>query len=771
MSRLLRFLPWFTPALLALIAFIPALTQPGLPGGADVTIHYWRTFDLEHSWAQGDIIPRWSELFHYGYGSPGPAYTGGSAYLIAALAGLIPGIDDAARLKVVWGLGLLLISLGLYRFAARRWGAQVAMVVAASGLFAPATVFIEPIARGSFGVTLGIGCFCMALALLDEIAAGQKDRWRQILTVVLLVVMLQAHNLTSISALAVLIGWLGWTALFGRAARPCWRSAILLLILGAGLTAFFWLPVLTSGTDVSLERMAANENLDYRRHFESLGALLSPPVEYDPAMLNPLEKRSLGVASWMLGAFGGLILLVWTLRRKTASVSSSNIASPKAEPWFWFIVALTCIALTLPITRPLWERVGLLQTFRFPTRFLNFAAPALALVAGSGLAWGLTRASARIRPLLVAGLLIALVLQGVTVMSWDTINLPKNATVQGYFDYELSTGILGGTSANEFLPATVQSIPPPTGLLMDSLAAGEIALRVNPYTYPDGPDGTQFTPLESSATTYAVQVEAAQPLTVELFQLAFPGWTAELDGQPVDFRISEPFGFVLVEVPAGQHIIRLRYPMSGRQAIGWVVTALCSVALIGWLLRQKPVIDPLPLKPDSRALQALSLLLLVMFGLSLLVFRAGVLWQESLPGEARLAQTQTDHVFADGQIHLLGYTIELPQPDALWRISLFWQFDPDVPRDLNSFVHILNQDGDIVTQHDKFSSSAITVNPQWDVSHHVRDEYLPRLESSLPPGEYRIRIGWWRCPDSVAESCATPQDLGSLILPDTITRP
>jgi len=38
---------------------------------------------------------------------------------------------------------------------------------------------------------------------------------------------------------------------------------------------------------------------------------------------------------------------------------------------------------------------------------------------------------------------------------------------------------------------------------------------------------------------------------LELYQFVFPGWQASVDGEPVEVRASDPYGFTLIDVPAG----------------------------------------------------------------------------------------------------------------------------------------------------------------------------------------------------------------------------
>src|SRR5205823_646830 len=79
--------------------------------------------------------------------------------------------------------------------------------------------------------------------------------------------------------------------------------------------------------------------------------------------------------------------------------------------------------------------------------------------------------------------------------------------------------------------------------------------------------------------------------TLAFHQLAFPGWRAWVDGQPVAVRVTPRIdaqaiqpGFLLVDVPAGSHRVAIRFgPDTPRlEGIGVSLAALAAAA--AWLL-------------------------------------------------------------------------------------------------------------------------------------------------------------------------------------------
>lgn len=93
------------------------------------------------------------------------------------------------------------------------------------------------------------------------------------------------------------------------------------------------------------------------------------------------------------------------------------------------------------------------------------------------------------------------------------------------------------------------------------------------------PDQLAVPAAVSHPTPTSVRIEAAAPWPgwVVLNEAWFPGWTATVDGQAAPLRIAN-LAMRAVEVPAGRHLVELRYATPGLGAGAWVSLA----ALLAW---------------------------------------------------------------------------------------------------------------------------------------------------------------------------------------------
>ena len=68
----------------------------------------------------------------------------------------------------------------------------------------------------------------------------------------------------------------------------------------------------------------------------------------------------------------------------------------------------------------------------------------------------------------------------------------------------------------------------------------------------------------------------------------FPGWRARVDGQPVVLWPSGPYALITLAVPAGEHVVDLRFEETTVRFAAKMITLLTIWAMLGWVvLRRK----------------------------------------------------------------------------------------------------------------------------------------------------------------------------------------
>jgi 4-amino-4-deoxy-L-arabinose transferase-like glycosyltransferase len=90
-------------------------------------------------------------------------------------------------------------------------------------------------------------------------------------------------------------------------------------------------------------------------------------------------------------------------------------------------------------------------------------------------------------------------------------------------------------------------------------------------------------------------------------------------------------------------------------------------------------------------------------------------------------------------IVLLGYDLEVVREEAihLLKLNLYWRSDAPVMVDYTTFVHVLNQAGDVVAQKDQPPLGGAYPTTLWDAGEIIADEVIV----SLPADSYRLAVG------------------------------
>jgi hypothetical protein len=86
-----------------------------------------------------------------------------------------------------------------------------------------------------------------------------------------------------------------------------------------------------------------------------------------------------------------------------------------------------------------------------------------------------------------------------------------------------------------------------------------------------------------------VRYDAGTPGRVLFARLAWPGYTASVDGRPVD-TVDGPAGLLVVDLPAGQHTLDLSYRSPGLRvgAVAAAAAGACAlVQAVGWSWRRR----------------------------------------------------------------------------------------------------------------------------------------------------------------------------------------
>jgi 4-amino-4-deoxy-L-arabinose transferase-like glycosyltransferase len=82
-------------------------------------------------------------------------------------------------------------------------------------------------------------------------------------------------------------------------------------------------------------------------------------------------------------------------------------------------------------------------------------------------------------------------------------------------------------------------------------------------------------------------------------------------------------------------------------------------------------------------------------------------------------------------------------PDSTYTIMLTWETIEPLADDLTVFVHLLAEDGTLITQADRAPLGGFYPTSQWDVNQPIVDTYTFTTPADLPPPPYTLHVGWY----------------------------
>ncbi len=778
-----RAAPAFALAALTLLAAWPVL-RAGYPTIGDGLNHYYRLAEFAHLLRQGVWFPRWAPDLAYGFGYPLFNYYPPLTYYLGALLHAV-GLTFAHSLLGVYLLAWALAVTGAYAAAHDRWGDPAGLLAAAANGLSP-YLYFNALARGALPETLGLGLLPWVLWAAGRLTPGKP--LRLVTAALLFAALTLTHFLTAFLALPLLALAALWPAEpmpkgWGRLGR-----AGLAVALGLGLSAYFLLPAVLETGAVQVHQLTTPGDLDFRNNFLRLGALLAWPQPFDPRLVFHVVPPSLSLAALAV-ALIGLALTVWRTRR----LDGATVA------WAGALVVYT--VLTLPATTALWTLVPVAGIIQFPWRLVGLASLVLALLAGRAVydpavntaALANSKGEVRLRglgeaqairsgrSLLVnlpgALLVIAVVVLYTFSLTWSfatAFDAPADAGVGDLTRYEVSSGQLGTTSAGEFLPVAVQTLPA-ADALSAAYAVADVISRLNTV-----PAGVRVTAQQTSVTSVGAQVtaDAAATLTFDLF--AYPGWRVAVDGQAVALRAAEGTGLITVEVPAGAHTVTVTFGLTPLRTAAVALSLLTALGLAaitvrGW--RARPTLAGAASAPPQPVAVyiavAVTALALLVLRVAAIEGRATVFARSPFDGAAVAGVARPLDVNFDDQLVLLGHdpaALTLPADGAL-DLTLYWRAQSVPSVDYAATVQVWDAAGNLWAQSDS-QHPGRRPTTRWRTDQYARDAHTLTLPLGTPPGTYQVVVGVYPVsgpPLSVLDADQVPQGEYYALGPLTVT--
>lgn len=506
----------------------------------------------------GQFPVRWVSDLGYGYGyplynfyGPFPYYIGG--FLYAA------GLDGLVSTKIVMVLGMILSGVTMYALVTVLFGSSSGILAGLLYGFAPYHA-VELYVRGAVGELWAyafLPLLFLGLFLGVDVSRRKDGAWIGGLG---LAGIILSHTISGyVTVVFYLIGLLlcSFILLFrSRFHLSFIPSASLragihhssLLLIGLGLSAFFWLPAIVEmGYTNVAGQIGATSN--FRDHFVCLPQLWNSLWGYGGSVFGCLDGLSfkIGKLHVILAALG-IILSVVKLRR---SVFKHPIG-------LFTIMGGLGVLLSTSLSRPIYELIPGFAYIQYPWRFLTLIVFATSIVGSSFLIWLPKHLN---RWVLVIPIVVAILVLNaklfVPQLSYDRL--------AAFFESEEELKWRVSRLSDEYLPPSFVKPENSSQVAHEILASQDLpGFRVE---------------TEINTEMYAKLVTYAQyPIEVALNRIYFPGWKYWVNG--VQQTVKVVHGLPVFMVPSDRSVVELHFTNTLVRTIGNIISLSIIVSLI-----------------------------------------------------------------------------------------------------------------------------------------------------------------------------------------------
>jgi 6-pyruvoyl-tetrahydropterin synthase-like protein len=707
------------------------LTQGPFFASDDGLFHLFRLAALDDALHQGNLYPRLFPSFAFGYGQAVLAYYGPLSYYFAELPRLL-GASYADAIKWAFAAGYLGSALGAYALARRFVAPEAALLGAVVYTYFPYHL-AETYQRGALAehlafVFLPLILWAITLPVASNPLGLERPLSRQGSKEMLILAastagLLLTHSLTALIFLPC--AFVYFAAMHWRRIRR-WRivPAMVGLLAAAGITAFYWLPLLTESRWVGLS--AGLDNAGYLTHLAPLAGLIQPSLVFQyPPKQGVSADHPLGLLSLLL-LLATLALTAVAWRRRDRLILPVLLFGA---------LALFALFMTLDISSGIWTALHNPLTFlQYPWRFMTLSALGIAM--GAALTFGVYPRAVYIAvPVIIFCAMAALQPNPVSAAPADTAAMWLN-------DYRQRQ--IGATWTAEYVPWWVRADRTAIPAQAHSPVSA-VGLAVPPLNFQSsGYDSWAFE-IPAGTNTPCVPSEQTAILAggetnlLRFHQFYLPQWHVSMNGIRLQTFPSGDLGLLSVLVPINQGgcplTLAVQFAPTDIETFGGVI-ALITLLGIAWYWRGWWLV------PVAIGFLGIALALALM---------------RPLPPHPLLGST------ADVQIANFARLLEAHTDQASYhagdavRVTITWYAQSETRENFKGFVHLTDVNSiRVVAQSDSEPVGGFTPTSQWRVGEVIEETRSLRIPDDAVSGVYQIYTGLYHA-DSVQNLPATLQ--------------
>lgn len=519
--------------LIIMLSFSFPFFHSGIFTTHDGENHIARLAAYSQAFADGQLLPQWAGNLNFGYGSPVllffyplPGYIGSAVHSL--------GIGYTDSFKTVLLLGFMAAPLCFYFFLSEYFSEAVAFAGALVYGLTPYH-FLDTYVRGDVGEVLSFVFIPLVFLFLAKNIKKVEVRFIALggLSYFFLLI---SHNIMSLIFTPIFILY---SVVFAKE-RKTFLANCILLGVGLGAAAYFWLPAL-------LESKYLNKQFIgdfYSHNFPSFIQLLYSPWGFGADVLKK------GGLSPQLG-FAQICIFL-------ASIVALFFSKNKKQILFWVGITFLGLFMTTSLSQEIWAHGLLLPQFQFPWRFDSLSTFAIAVLSG----YVFSLLNRKILFLIVA-FFIALSMPFTKVKGYSY-------HADSYFTHFPGTTFYHGEATTVWTAGDAYRYPEKK----QAFIAGEGIIKTQSII--------------SNKHRSIVKAETDAELVDNT--TFFPGWFVFVDGKTTNIQFQNPYyrGLITFHIPKGVHTVVVTFiptrirKIADALSIGFLSGIIASLFVLYW---------------------------------------------------------------------------------------------------------------------------------------------------------------------------------------------
>lgn len=524
---------WFYYLLLFILVLpvVASFFRPGFFPSHDGEWMVIRLSDFHRSFVSGQLPVRWAARLNHGYGYPVFNFLYPLSLYLGEFFHLM-GFDFVAAIKLVFVVSFFFSGWLMYFWIKQKWGRLAGLMAALVYVYTPYRL-LDVYVRGSLGEALAF-VFPPLLFWALERLEKKFDKRALVIGSLALAGLIVAHNTLALLFI-ILFGFYILYLFWSQKSRSIINHSSLIILLGLGLSAFFWLPALWDKQFVIFEKAPVS---NFFAHFPTLRQLIVPSWGYGPSL--PLsDEDTISFQVGILNLIVALISLGWW--RKLG---------------FWLVAFWLVFFLLLPVSSWLWRVLLIYHLIQFPWRLLALTTFLSSILAG----FLVSRAPRQQQ--------IALLLLSTCFLFWQarTHARPEyfiNRPLEFYTTNEATT-----TVSSEYTPIWVKELPTSRAKEKVEIVSGR----------------GEISELDLNSKKISFDTNLTESSRIRVNTHYFPGWSLLVNGQKeaIDYQKN---GLIEFSLPQGESSVLVSFGETPLRLLGDLIS-LASLIVVIFLLKR-----------------------------------------------------------------------------------------------------------------------------------------------------------------------------------------